>query len=92
MSRAFVKESDGAGDELPDRPISAHPNYVTAGGLARIDAEIARLAAEQAGTGGDRDAAARIGRDLRYWRARRASAQRSRSHSAARSILRAFRP
>jgi hypothetical protein len=31
MSRAFVKEPDGAEafEELPDRPISEHPNLVT---------------------------------------------------------------
>ncbi len=45
MSRAFIKESDGddAPDILPDRPISPHPNLVTAEGLAKIDAEIAAL-------------------------------------------------
>ena len=35
MSRAFVKEPDGdesIGD-LPDRPVSPHPNYVTPSGL-----------------------------------------------------------
>ena len=34
MSRAFVKETDEILDELPDRPISPHPNLVTAEGLA----------------------------------------------------------
>jgi len=44
MSRAFVKEPDGAeAAELPDRPISEHPNLVTPQGLARIEATLARL-------------------------------------------------
>ena len=36
MSRAFVRESDGALDPLPDLPISPHPNHVTPGGLAAL--------------------------------------------------------
>jgi transcription elongation GreA/GreB family factor len=76
MSRAFVKEdaADGGG-ELPDRPISPYTNYVTARGLALIDAELARLQDELGAAGVDRDAVARVHRDLRYWRARRASAE-----------------
>jgi transcription elongation GreA/GreB family factor len=78
MSRAFVKESDGAEAlELPDRPISDHPNLVTAEGLAQMDEALARLreAHGLAQGSGDRSAFASIGRDLRYWRARRSSAQ-----------------
>ncbi len=45
MSRAFVKEGDGALDPLPDLPLSPHPNYVTPRGLADLQA---RLAARQA--------------------------------------------
>jgi hypothetical protein len=34
MSRAFVKEPEGdVVEELPDRPISTHPNLVTKRGL-----------------------------------------------------------
>ena len=41
MSRAFVKESDGAEAlELPDRPISEHPNLVTPQGLAQIEDDV----------------------------------------------------
>ena len=40
MSRAFVKESDGALDPLPDLPISPHPNYVTPQGLAALQARL----------------------------------------------------
>jgi transcription elongation factor GreB len=38
MSRAFVKEQDGnlPEDEVPERPQSAHPNYVTLHGLAKL--------------------------------------------------------
>lgn len=76
MSRAFVRESDGdGGDELPERPVSEHPNLVTAEGLAAIDAELTRLVADLAAAGDDRAAQARLNRDLRYWRARRATAE-----------------
>ena len=77
MSRAFVKELEDAVEELPDRPISAHPNLVTPEGLARIEAEVARLQQEHATAheANDRAALARVARDLRYWTARRASAQ-----------------
>lgn len=77
MSRAFVKEDDSAesGGELPDRAISPHPNLVTTQGLASIDAELARLRAEAAALGDDPVAKAYNARDLRYWSARRATAQ-----------------
>jgi transcription elongation GreA/GreB family factor len=76
MSRAFVKESDAV-EALPERPVSPHPNYVTARGLALIDEALARAekdyAAAQAAA--DRDALASSGRDLHYWQQRRASAE-----------------
>jgi transcription elongation GreA/GreB family factor len=78
MSRAFVKNlEDSPAQDLPDRTISPHPNLVTAHGLALIEAEIARLEHEQAAaiTAQDRSAIARTSRDLRYWTARRASAE-----------------
>jgi transcription elongation GreA/GreB family factor len=75
MSSAFIREDDDAVEELPDRPISTAPNLVTPEGLAAIEAEVARLSEELAQAGDDREARARIGRDLRYWTARRASAQ-----------------
>jgi hypothetical protein len=46
MSRAFVKDADENVDELPDRPISPHPNLVTVEGLAAIEATFARLQQE----------------------------------------------
>ena len=78
MSRAFVKESDGAEAlELPDRPVSQHANLVTAEGLAQMDEALAGLreAHARAQVSGDRSALASVGRDLRYWTARRSSAQ-----------------
>ncbi len=76
MSRAFVKEDDDAVEDLPERPVSSAPNLVTAEGLAAIEAEVAQLTAALAQTkADDRATRARIGRDLRYWTARRGSAQ-----------------
>ena len=78
MSRAFVKDTDAdAVEDLPDRPVSEHPNDVTAEGLAQIEAAVA---AAQAALGaahgaGDRAAMAQASRDLRYWSARRATAR-----------------
>lgn len=78
MSRAFVKEDTAESfDDLPERPVSEHPNYVTARGLALIEAELIRLSQEHAAAtaAADRAALARTARDLRYWTARRATAQ-----------------
>jgi transcription elongation GreA/GreB family factor len=79
MSRAFVKEPDGADayEDLPDRPVSEHPNVVTAEGLAQIEETLTRLNQEhaQAQAAQDRGAIARVARDLRYWSARRSTAQ-----------------
>jgi transcription elongation GreA/GreB family factor len=77
MSRAFVREDENDKTELPDRPISPHRNIVTEAGLAAIEAALGRFeAAHRAATGkGDRQAAAAALREVRYWRARRASAE-----------------
>lgn len=76
MSRAFVKEGDGV-DELPDRLVSPHPNLVTPEGLLQIEAEVERLSRTYADAqaASDRDLLASTARDLRYWTARRASAE-----------------
>ena len=78
MSVAFVKEPAGgeAFENLPDRPISPHTNFVTPDGLTQIEAEVARLEREL-GTLDHADKAedSRIGRDLRYWLARKNTAQ-----------------
>lgn len=75
MSRAFVKDADAI-DELPNRPISGHPNEVTREGLRQIEsaltaAQEAYAAAQQVG---DREGLASAGRDPRYWTARRSTA------------------
>ncbi len=45
MSRGFVKEDDleHAGTDVPERQISAHPNYVTATGYAQLQAQATSL-------------------------------------------------
>ena len=83
MSVAFTKEEDSESQaaNLLDRPISSHPNLVTAAGLAQLEAGLAaaRAAYAAAQAGGeintDRTAMARATRDLRYFSARRGNAQ-----------------
>jgi transcription elongation GreA/GreB family factor len=77
MSRAFVKENDADAIDLPDRPISPHPNSVTPEGLAAIQRELAHYQAAHAAAVAAADKAAinAAQRELRYWSARRASAQ-----------------
>ena len=83
MSVAFTKEGDSEATaaDLPDRPISTQPNLVTASGLALLDAALAQAraaysAAQAKGeVEADRTAMARATRDLRYYSARRGSAQ-----------------
>ena len=77
MSRAFVKEVEDEINELPDRPVSTHPNYVTAEGLAAIERTLSRFeAANKAAIAkNDRTAMAATQRELRYWSARRSTAK-----------------
>jgi transcription elongation GreA/GreB family factor len=83
MSVAFTREEDleAAAADLPDRPISPHPNLVTPEGLATIEIALAEARAAYAAAqakgdvSADRTAMARATRDLRYWSARRATAQ-----------------
>lgn len=77
MSRAFIREDDVSGELLPERPVSSHPNYVTARGWQLIEEEITRLelAADAARKAKDDSALARLERDLRYWLQRRATAR-----------------
>jgi transcription elongation GreA/GreB family factor len=76
MSRAFVREDANDKTELPDRPISPHRNFVTEAGLAAIEVALGRFEAHRAATDkGDAGAAAAASREVRYWRARRASAE-----------------
>ena len=78
MSRAFVREAEGgeAFEDLPDRTISPH-HLVTPAGLAHMDAEIASLEQRltEAQIADDKAEVARLSRDLRYWSARRVSAE-----------------
>ncbi len=74
MSVAFTREEDleSAAADLPDRPISPHPNLVTPAGLAALDEALAaaRAASGAAQASGeasaDRTPMARATRDLRY--------------------------
>jgi transcription elongation GreA/GreB family factor len=83
MSVAFTREEDleATAADLPDRPISPHPNLVTPEGLAAMESALASARAAYAAAQArgdieaDRTAMARATRDLRYWSARRASAQ-----------------
>ena len=83
MSVAFTKEEDSESQAaaLPHRPVSPHPNLVTPEGLAQLDAGLAAAQAAYAAAqvqgeiSSDRTAMARATRDLRYFSARRASAQ-----------------
>jgi transcription elongation GreA/GreB family factor len=79
VSRAFVKEADGADADLdlPERRISPHRNLVTADGLRQLEAEVRRLGEELAAARGreDRSAAGQHACDLRYWTARLATAE-----------------
>jgi transcription elongation GreA/GreB family factor len=66
MSRAFVKETEGDTDGLPDRPISPHRNLVTEAGLAAIDAAVERFEMEHrtAADKGDQGASAEVVKPL----------------------------
>lgn len=78
MSVAFVKEpNEDQVEALPERDLGTDPNFVTARGLEMLDAEIAKAEASlaEARTANDKIAVAMINRDLRYWRARRSTAQ-----------------
>jgi transcription elongation GreA/GreB family factor len=80
MSRAFTREEDNeAIADIGERPVSSHRNLVTERGLAQIEAELERLRKEL-GKGErqeDRERLALASRDLRYWTARRESAELS---------------
>lgn len=95
MAVAFTREEDyeSQAADLPDRPISPHPNLVTATGLADIERELASARAAysgaqvQGGVSADRTAMARATRDLRYWSTRRANAQLTDPAGAADKVL-----
>ena len=81
MSRAFTREEDSenAIAGIGERPVSQHRNLVTEHGLAQIEQELAGLRDElaKAEKKADRERIALVSRDLRYWTARRESAELS---------------
>jgi transcription elongation factor GreB len=95
MSRGFVKEDDleHAGTDVPERPISARPNYVTANGYALLQAESQQLDLARRALEANRDAPssleklAIINRDLRYISARLESALVTKPDKSASQVL-----
>ncbi|UVK44471.1 transcription elongation factor GreA [Mesorhizobium sp. AR07] len=81
MSRAFTREEDSenAIAGVGERPISQHRNLVTERGLAMIEENLADLRdiLAKAERKADRERIAVVSRDLRYWTARRESAELS---------------
>ena len=81
MSRAHVREVDGdEPEDLPELPLSPHPNYVTPHGLALLEARRddveAAIAAIPAEAADRRQRRAGLDRELRWLQARIAAAQR----------------
>jgi transcription elongation factor GreB len=81
MSRAFVKgdDSDLSGEEVPERPISPFPNYVTRDGLAQLRERYEALQSQHAALKAaaedfDKPRLTAIDRDLRYFSQRLESA------------------
>lgn len=78
MSRAFVKENDleHAGTDLPERPVSEHPNYVTPFGLQQLEAQLRDFEQKRIQLKSNqedpiaRQQIAMLERDLRYIQAR----------------------
>jgi len=78
MSRGFVKEDDLelAGTDLPERPLSEQPNYVTPAGLGQLQSSFEALEQERQRLAPRKDdpiVSQRLGmveRDLRYFQAR----------------------
>jgi transcription elongation GreA/GreB family factor len=79
MSVAFVREPNEqqSVESLPDRELGTDPNFVTPRGLALIEEELETLRGGLAHAQAidDKNLIATIQRDLRYWNARRASAE-----------------
>ena len=81
MSRAFVKSADDEPDDnLPERPVSPHPNYVTPKGIAQLQARVQELQQERDRLSAEEDdplakqKLLEVKRDLRYFKARMESA------------------
>src|SRR5262245_65464719 len=76
MSRAFVKEGDEelSAGELPERPLSDHPNYVTPRGRELLKTRLAELRAQRDKLAAEDEPMAKqhlleIKRDIRYYKA-----------------------
>ena len=82
MSRGFVKEDDleHAGTDVPERPVSQHPNYVTLNGYSQLEKLANDLEKKRLDLGSKKDdqaamqQLAMVNRDLRYVSARLKSA------------------
>jgi transcription elongation factor GreB len=82
MSRGFVKEDDleHAGTDVPERPVSQHPNYVTLNGYRQLEKLATDLEQQRQVLSAKKDEQAAIqqlamvNRDLRYLSARLESA------------------
>ena len=79
-----MKESDDETVPLPVRPISPHRNFVTARGMAAIEANLNRFEAayRSAIAKEDKQAVAAALREVRYWSARRSNAEAVKPPSA----------
>jgi transcription elongation GreA/GreB family factor len=88
MSRAFVKEDDASAGvvPLPDRPISPHRNLVTRRGLRLIERKLAQFQ-DELGNSADDEGRERGARELRYWTARRATAEVSEPEPGVDSVV-----
>ena len=82
LSRAFVKENDleHAGIDIPERPVSDEPNYVTPNGLKLLNEKIDALEIEREALKNKKDdpiakqKIAIVERDMRYYATRIESA------------------
>jgi transcription elongation factor GreB len=82
MSRGFVKEDDleHAGTDVPERPVSSHPNYMTQNGYIQLEKLATELEQQRKLLSAKKDNTeaiaqlAVVNRDLRYVSARLESA------------------
>lgn len=95
MSRGFVKEDDLelAGTDVPERPISAQPNYVTVNGYAQLQQQAEALEVARLNLKANKDDAstqqklAVVERDLRYVSARLENAILTTPNKSAEQVL-----
>ncbi|MEQ1602459.1 MAG: transcription elongation factor GreAB [Methylophilaceae bacterium] len=95
MSRGFVKEDDleHAGTDQPERPISLHPNYVTASGYAQLQAQAEQLDSDRLRLAASKEDSAvqqqlvRVNRNLRYIASRLETAMVTKPDKSALHVL-----